>query len=109
LLWDTAGLLVLKYGFEAYALASRTGELRWHHTSGTPLLGVLGSPRMDHVLVQSELETFALRDDGEVAWRAAHSDVVTAAELVGGRLILTSYGGLLQTLDPATGRSLDRA
>ncbi|MEO5821803.1 MAG: hypothetical protein ABIT71_14975 [Vicinamibacteraceae bacterium] len=33
---------------------------------------------------------------------------VALAELVGGRLVLTSYGGLLQTLDPATGRSLDR-
>ncbi|MBA2254513.1 MAG: PQQ-binding-like beta-propeller repeat protein [Chloroflexi bacterium] len=109
MLWDSAGLLLVKYGFEAYALASRTGDLRWHHTSGTPLLSVMGSPRLEHVIVQSEVETFALREDGEVAWRAAHSDVVTAAELVGGRLVLTSYGGLLQTLDPATGRSLDRA
>ena len=33
-------------------------------------------------------------------------DVVAAAELVGGRLVLTSYDGLLATLDPATGRSL---
>lgn len=108
LLWDTPALLLVKYGFELYALASRTGELRWHHPSRTPLLSVMGSPRLEHVLVQSELETFALREDGEVAWRAAHSDVVAEAELVGGRLVLTSYGGLLQTLDPATGRSLDR-
>jgi hypothetical protein len=85
------------------------GELRWHHQSGTPLLAVLASPRLEHVLLQSELETFALREDGEVAWRAAHTDVVAAAELVGGRLVLTSYGGLLQSLDPVTGRSLDRA
>jgi hypothetical protein len=34
----------------------------------------------------------------------AHSDVVDAAELVGGRLVLRSYSGLLTTLDPATGR-----
>ena len=108
-LWDTAALLVVKYGFAAYALTSRTGELRWHHKSGTPLLAVLASPRLEHVLLQSELETFALREDGEVAWRAAHTDVVAAAELVGGRLVLTSYGGLLQSLDPVTGRSLDRA
>jgi hypothetical protein len=106
LLWDTAALLVVKYGFDVYALESRTGELRWHHRSSTPILSVMGSPRLDHVLVQSELETFALRDDGEVAWRAAHTDVVAEAELVGGRLVLTSYGGLLQTLDPQTGRSL---
>jgi hypothetical protein len=107
LLWDTTAVLVVKYGFEVYALAGRTGELRWHHRSRTPVLCVMGSPRLEHVLVQSELETFALRDDGEVAWRAAHTDVVAEAELVGGRLVLTSYGGLLQTLDPATGRSLD--
>jgi PQQ-like domain len=107
LLWDTPALLVVKYGFELYALASRTGELRWHHRSRTPILSVMGSVRLEHVLVQSELETFAFREDGEVAWRAAHSDVVAEAELVGGRLVLTSYGGLLQTLDPATGRTLD--
>jgi hypothetical protein len=106
LLWDTAALLVVKYGFEVYALESRTGELRWHHRSRTPVLTVMGSPRLEHVLIQSELETFALREDGEVAWRAAHTDVVAEAELIGGRLVLTSYGGLLQTLDPATGRSL---
>jgi hypothetical protein len=39
-----------------------------------------------------------------VAWRIAHSDVVTGAELVGGRLVLTSYSGQLNALDPATGR-----
>lgn len=108
LLWDTTGLLLVKYGFEVYALTGRTGELRWHHGSRTPMLRVLGSPRLDHVIAQTELETFALRADGEVAWRAAHSDVVADAELMGGRLVLTSYAGLLQTLDPATGLSLDR-
>ncbi|MCI0346023.1 MAG: PQQ-like beta-propeller repeat protein [Chloroflexi bacterium] len=102
--WDTAGLLVVGYGFHTYGLASRTGELRWHHRSATPLLAVLGSSRLRHVLVQSELETFALEADGGVAWRVAHSDVVTAAELVGGRLVLTSYGGAVSVLDPATGR-----
>ena len=44
-------------------------------------------------VVQSEIETFALEPDGTVAWRIAHCDVVTDAELVGGRLVLTSYGG----------------
>jgi hypothetical protein len=107
LLWDTPALLVVKYGFDAYALASRTGDLRWQHGSRTPLLTIMGSPRLDHILLQSELETFALRADGEVAWRAAHTDVVADAELIGGRLVLTSYGGLLQTLDPETGRALD--
>jgi outer membrane protein assembly factor BamB len=58
-----------------------------------------------HVLVQSEIETFALEADGTVAWRVAHSDVVTSAELVGGRLVLTGFDGQLNALDPATGRS----
>ena len=32
---------------------------------------------------------------------------VVGAELVGGRLVLTSYGGQLLALDPRSGRSLD--
>lgn len=103
-LWDTSGLLVIKYGFHAYGLDARTGTLAWSHRSATPILAVLASSRLRHVLVQSELETFALDPDGTVAWRIAHSDVVTAAELVGGRLVLTSYSGLMNALDPATGR-----
>ena len=103
-LWDTAGLLVIKYGFHAYGLDARTGTLAWSHRSATPILAVLASSRLRHIVVQSELETFALDPDGTVAWRIAHSDVVTAAELVGGRLVLTSYSGLLNALDPATGR-----
>ncbi|MBA2275880.1 MAG: hypothetical protein H0W00_04180 [Chloroflexi bacterium] len=106
LFWDTPGLLVIKYGFATYALAGRTGELRWWHESRTPVLAVLGSSRLPHVVVQSEVETFALREDGEVTWRLAHADVVTDADLVGGRLVLTSYGGLYQPLDPLTGRAL---
>jgi hypothetical protein len=35
----------------------------------------------------------------------AHSDVVTAAELIGGRLVLTGFDGQVNALDPATGRS----
>jgi len=54
--------------------------------------------------VQAEIETFAIGPDGEVAWRIAHSDVVTEAALVGGRLVLTSFGGQLSALDPRTGR-----
>ena len=57
------------------------------------------------MIVQAEIETFALEPDGEVAWRVAHSDVVTAAELIGGRLVLTGFDGQLNALDPATGRS----
>ena len=102
--WDTEALLVVKYGFHAYGIDAAAGDLRWIHRSATPVLAVLASPRLRHVLLQSELETFAIEADGSVAWRIAHSDVVTAAELVGGRLVLTSYAGQLNALDPATGR-----
>ena len=104
LAWDTEGLLVVKYGFHVYAFETRTGVLRWSHRSATPVLVVLASSRLPHILVQAEIETFALRGDGEVAWRAAHSDVVTAAELVGGRLVLTSFDGQVRAVDPETGR-----
>ena len=89
-----------------YAFVARSGELRWHHRSGTPLVAVLASLRLDHVLVQAEIETFAIDADGTVAWRLAHSDVVTGAELMGGRLVLTSYGGEVRALDPSTGRTV---
>ena len=106
LAWDTPGLLVVKYGFVTYALAARTGLLRWSHRSGSPVLAVLGSSRLPHVLVQAEIETFALEADGEVRWRVGHSDVVAEADLVGGRLVLTSYAGLVSALDPGTGQAL---
>ena len=104
LLWDDPGLFVVKYGFHTYGFDARSGELRWSHRSATPLLVILASPRLAHVVAQAEIETFALEADGTVAWRIAHSDVVTDAELVGGRLVLTSYGGAMTALDPATGR-----
>lgn len=103
--WDTAGQLVVKYGFHAYGLDARAGTLRWMHRSATPLLAVFGSTRLRHVILQGELETFAVEADGTVAWRIAHSDVVTEAALVGGRLVLTGYGGGVNALDPATGRA----
>ena len=105
LVWDSAALLVVAYGFHTYGLEVATGEARWDHRSATPVIALIGSSRLDHVLVQAELETFALESDGTVAWRIAHSDVVTAAELVGGRLILTSFAGQISALDPATGRA----
>jgi hypothetical protein len=104
LAWDTEGLLLVKYGFHVYAFEARSGVLRWSHRSATPLLVLLGSSRLPHVLAQAEIETFALRGDGEVAWRVAHSDVVTGAELVGGSLVLTSFDGQVRALDPLTGR-----
>jgi outer membrane protein assembly factor BamB len=107
-LWDTEALLVVKYGFLAYALASRTGELRWSYRSGTPLVAVLASTRLPHVLVQGEVETVALDGDGEVRWRVAHADVVAAADLVAGSLALTSYGGTVSLLDATDGRTLPR-
>jgi outer membrane protein assembly factor BamB len=106
LLWDDQGLFVVKYGFHAYGFEARTGELRWSHRSATPLLAILGSSRMRHIIAQSEIETFALEPDGSVGWRVAHSDVVIEAALVGGRLVLTSYAGQVSALDPATGRTV---
>ena len=106
ILWDSEAQLVVAYGFIAYALASRTGELRWSHRSGTPLVAVLGSTRLSHVIVQSEVETVALGPDGERRWRVPHADVIASAELVGGRLALTSYGGAVALLDPSSGRSI---
>lgn len=102
--WDTEGLLVVSFGFHVYGLDSRTGALRFQHRSASPLLAVLGSSRLAHVIAQAEIETFAIEADGTVAWRIAHSDVVTGAELVGGRLVLTSYTGEVVALDPSTGR-----
>lgn len=102
--WDTAGLLVVAYGFHTFGLDAATGADRWEHRSATPLIGLFGSPRLCHVLVQSELETFAIESDGSVAWRIAHSDVVTSAEMIGGRLVLTGYDGQLNAVDPTTGR-----
>ena len=104
LAWDAAGLLVVKYGFHTFGLDAASGELRWEHRSASPVLVLLGSSRLPHVLVQSEIETFAIEADGTVAWRVAHSDVVIAAELVGGRLVLTSFDGQVVALDPSTGR-----
>ncbi len=104
--WDVPGLLVAKYGFRAYGLVARTGELRWSRESGTPILDVLGSARLDHVLVQSEIDTVAVGAGGSVAWRLAHTDVVAGADIVGGRLVLTSYDGRLAAFDPQTGRPL---
>lgn len=108
LLWDTEALLVVKYGFVAYGLVGRTGELRWWHRSGTPLLAVLGSPRLSHVIVQSEVETFAIDADGAIVWRVAHSDVIAGAELMGGTLALTSYDGDVAAIDPVSGQALHR-
>ena len=104
LAWDAAGLLVVKYGFHTFGLDAASGTLRWEHRSAAPVLAVLGSSRLAHVVVQSEIETFAIEPDGTVAWRVAHSDVVTGVELVGGRLVLTSFEGQVSALDPASGR-----
>ena len=104
LVWDDAGLFVVKYGFHTYGFESRTGALRWSHRSASPLIAVFGSPRLAHLLVQAEIETFAIEPDGTVGWRIAHSDVVSEAAMIGGRLVLTSYDGQVSALDPATGR-----
>ncbi len=55
------------------------------------------------MLVQGEIATHALRPDGSVAWRVPHSDVIVEAELLGGKLVLTGYGGTYLGLDALTG------
>lgn len=104
-LWDVPGLLVVAYGFRTYGFDARDGELRWSHRSGTPVVAVLASSLLDHVIVQSEVETFAIDGAGAVVWRLAHGDVVVAAELIAGQLVLTAYGGERISLDPASGRA----
>ena len=104
-LLDTAGLLVVRYGFIAYALDARSGDLAWTQVSGTPTVAVLASTRLEHLILQTEIETIALRPDGSVAWRAAHSDVVVEARLVAGRLDLTTYGGAHLYLDAQSGQA----
>ena len=104
-LWDEAGLLLVTYGFVLYALEPRSGALAWSHSSATPTMAVLASSRLDHVLLQTEIETLALRRDGTVAWRAAHNDVIVDATLIAGRLDLTTYGGTHVYLDAASGRA----
>jgi hypothetical protein len=104
--WDTEGLLVVAYGFHTFGLDAATGESRWEHRSATPIIALLGSPRLGHVIVQAEIETFAVEADGNVGWRVAHSDVVTAAALVGGRLVLTGFDGQHNALDPSSGRAV---
>ncbi len=106
LLWDIPMQLVVKYGFRVYGLAARTGELAWSHLSGTPIVAVLGSPRLEHVIIQSEVATIAVDAAGETRWRVAQSDVIAGAELVGRALTLTAYGGEVVGLDPATGGRL---
>jgi outer membrane protein assembly factor BamB len=103
--WDVPGLLVVAYGFHTYGLDAGTGERHWEHRSASPIIALIGSSRLAHVIVQAEIETFALEADGEVAWRVTHSDVVTDAELVGGQLVLTGFSGQVTALDPASGRS----
>jgi len=103
--WDSAGLLVVAYGFHTYGLETATGQPRWDHRSATPIVALLGSPRLAHLVVQSEVETFAIEPDGTVAWRVAHSEVVVAADLLGGRLVLTGFAGQVTALDPSTGRT----
>jgi outer membrane protein assembly factor BamB len=102
-LWDEHQLLLVKYGFFLYAFAARTGDVAWKYSASTPLIALLTSARLDHVLLQAELETVALREDGSVAWHVTHEDVIAEARLFGGRLDLTSYTGTHLLIDARTG------
>src|SRR6186713_2438246 len=39
-LWDTAGQLVVKYGYHTFGLDARSGAREWGHRSATPVLAV---------------------------------------------------------------------
>ena len=66
--WDDGGLFVVGYGFAVYAFAARSGALAWSHQAGTPIVALVSSPRFGHLIVQSEIETWAIRPDGEVRY-----------------------------------------
>jgi outer membrane protein assembly factor BamB len=104
-LWDTAGLLLVSYGFHLYALSARSGELRWTSVSAVPLVETFVSSRLPHAVVQSQLETRALDQAGSVVWRVALNDVIAEAALLGGRLVLTGASGAIVTLDPMSGQT----
>jgi len=42
LVWDDAGLFVVKYGFQTYGFERHSGALRWSHRSASPLIAVFG-------------------------------------------------------------------
>lgn len=105
-LWDEHQLLLVKYGFTLHAFAARTGDAAWRYLASTPLIALLTSARLDHVLVQAEVETIALRADGSVAWHVTHEDVIAQARLVGGHLDLTSYSGAHLLIDARTGAAV---
>ena len=91
LAWDTEGLLVAAYGFVAYALEAGPARCAGHigpDAAGGPARVAAAG----HVIVQSEIETFAI-ERREVAWRVAHSDVVTGAELRRRPARPESFGG----------------
>ena len=93
LLWDTQGLLLVRYGFRVYALEARTGdaalEPRQRHARWSPC-----SARRVSTTSSSRARSRRSRSTapGAVVWRVAHTDVITSAELVGGRLVLGRLG-----------------
>ena len=104
--WDSAGLLVVAYGF--HTLRPRDGDRR--RRAGSIARRRRSSPcSVRRVSPTSSSRPRSRRSPssptGSVAWRVAHSEVVTAADLLGGRLVLTGFDGQVTSLDPATGRS----
>ena len=104
--WDTAGQLVVKYGFHAYGIDARTGRAALDATAprrrSWPCSPRRGSGTS---CCRPSWRRSPIEADGAVAWRIAHSDVVAEAAMVGGRLVLTGYGGGVNAIDPATGRA----
>ena len=98
-LWDTAGQLVL-VRLPHVRAPGADGRAAVEPPFGDAVLAIFARHRGCGVVVQAELETFAIEADGTVAWRIAHSDVVTEAAMVGGRLVLTGYGGGVNAWTP---------
>ena len=105
-IWDSAGLLVVSYGFHTFGLRGR-------HRRGR-----LGASLGDADRRAARITTARprrrpgrardLRHRGRRDRSPGASRIPTwssGAELVGGRLVLTGYAGQLNALDPATGRS----
>ena len=80
-----------------------SGQLGNGTTTGSALPVAVGGLSEVTAIAAGTDHSLALRADGTVAWRAAHSDVVTEAQLVAGRLDLTTYSGVHLYLDARTG------
>ena len=101
--WDVPGLLA--WPTASRSMPSEHAAASWHGTGEAARRSLRSSRRRGSTTSwhRAEIETVALDASGAAVWRVAHSDVVAEAEIVGGSLVLTSFGGQHQVLDPQTG------